>query len=181
MQHLAAPVAESGSLASYSGSFQSPFTENELMARLDYSLTKTARLFGRYNYFDNSVYATYFPSSFQLYHNKDYTRNEVVGLDFNSGGFTHTIRFSYLKFQNQIVDGVRGSSLPFADSPVSINIGAFTVGPNLLAPQSTPQSDHQTKYDGSKVWGKHILRFGGSWNHSACSRCYSFCWRQSAE
>jgi len=82
-----------------------------------------------------------------------------------TGGFTHTIRFSYLKFQNQIVDGVRGSSLPFADSPVSINIGAFTVGPNLLAPQSTPQSDHQTKYDGSKVWGKHILRFGGSWNH----------------
>src|SRR5580658_1750225 len=165
MQHLAAPVAESGSLASYSGSFQSPFIENELMARLDYSLTKTARLFGRYNYFDNSVYATYFPSSFQLYHNKDYTRNEVFGIDFNTGGFTHTIRFSYLKFQNQIVDGVRGSSLPFADSPVSINIGAFTVGPNLLAPQSTPQSDHQTKYDGSKVWGKHILRFGGSWNH----------------
>jgi hypothetical protein len=165
MQHLAAPVAESGSLASYSGSFQSPFIENELMARLDYSLTKTARLFGRYNYFDNSVYATYFPSSFQLYHNKDYTRNEVLGLDFNTGGFTHTIRFSYLKFQNQIVDGVRGSSLPFADSPVSINIGTFTVGPNLLAPQSTPQSDHQTKYDGSKVWGKHILRFGGSWNH----------------
>jgi hypothetical protein len=32
MQHLAAPVAESGSFASYSGSFQSPFIENELMA-----------------------------------------------------------------------------------------------------------------------------------------------------
>jgi hypothetical protein len=165
MQHLAAPVAESGSLASYSGSFQSPFIENELMARLDYSLTKTARLFGRYNYFDNSVYATYFPSSFQLYHNKDYTRNDVFGIDFNTGSVSHSIRFSYLKFQNQIIDGVRGSSLPFADSPVSINIGTFTVGPNLLAPQSTPQSDHQTKYDGSKVWGKHIIRFGGSWNH----------------
>jgi hypothetical protein len=165
MQHLAAPVAETGSLASYSGSFQSPFVENELMARLDYSLTKTARLFGRYNYFDNSVYATFFPSSFQLYHNKDYTRNDVFGLDFNTGSVTHSIRFSYLKFQNQIVDGVRGSSLPFADSPVSINIGTFTVGPNLLAPQSTPQSDHQTKYDGSKLWGKHIIRFGGSWNH----------------
>jgi hypothetical protein len=165
LQHLAAPVAESGSLASYSGSFQSPFIENELMARLDYSLTKTARLFGRYNYFDNSVHATFFPSSFQLYHNKDYTRNEVFGIDFNAGGVTHSIRFSYLKFQNQIIDGVRGSSLPFAGSPVSINIGTFTVGPNLLAPQSTPQSDHQTKYDGSKVWGKHIIRFGGSWNH----------------
>jgi hypothetical protein len=165
MQHLAAPVAETGSLSGFSGSFQSPFVENELMARVDYSLTKTARMFGRYNYFDNSVFATFFPSSFQVYHNKDYTRNEVFGVDFNTGSITNSIRFSYLKFQNQIVDGTRGSSLPFANYPVSINIGTFTVGPNLLAPQSTPQSDHQTKYDGSKVWGKHIIRFGGSWNH----------------
>jgi hypothetical protein len=165
MQHLAAPVAETGSLAAYSGAFPAPFVENELMARVDYSLTKTARLFGRFNYFDNSVYATFFPSSFQVYHNKDYTRNDVFGLNFNTGSVTHSIRFSYLKFQNQIVDGTRGSSLPFANYPVSIDIGTFTVGPNFLAPQSTPQSDHQTKYDGSKVWGKHIIRFGGSWNH----------------
>jgi Carboxypeptidase regulatory-like domain len=165
LQHLAAPVAETGSLAAYSGTFQAPFKENELEARVDYSLSKTARLFGRYNYFDNSVEATFFPSSFQVYNNKDYTRNEVAGLDFSTGSFTHSIRFSYLKFQNQIVDGTRGTTLPFADFPVSMNIGTFTVGPNLLAPQSTPQSDHQTKYDGSKIIGKHIIRFGGSWNH----------------
>jgi hypothetical protein len=168
LQHLAAPVAEVPPFASFAGSYPSPFKENELMARLDYSLSKTARLFGRFNYFDNSVFGTFFPSSFQVYHNKDYTRNEVVGLDFNTGGLTHSIRFSYLKFQNQIVDGTRGQSFPtseLANYPVSINIGTFTVGPNLLAPQSTPQSDHQIKYDGTKVWGKHIIRFGGSWNH----------------
>jgi hypothetical protein len=165
LSHLAAPVAETGSLAGYSGSFQAPFKENELMGRLDYSLTKTARLFGRYNYFSNNTDATFFPSSFQVYNNKDYTRNDVGGLDFNTGPFTHSIRFSYLKFQNQIVDGTRGSSLPFANYPVSINIGSFTVGPNLLAPQSTPQSDHQVKYDGSRIIGKHILRYGGSFNH----------------
>lgn len=165
MQHLAAPVAETGSLAAFSGTFQAPFVENELMARVDYSLTKTARMFGRFNYFDNSVFATFFPSSFQVYHNKDYTRNDVFGIDFNTGSITNSVRFSYLKFQNQIVDGTRGSSAPFANYPVSINIGSFTVGPNLLAPQSTPQSDHQLKYDGSKVWGKHIVRFGASWNH----------------
>jgi hypothetical protein len=164
-QQLAAPVAETGGLAGYSGTYASPFKEDELMGRLDYSLGKTARLFGRYNYFQNSVFATFFPSSFQVYHNKDYTRNEVAGVDFNTGLFTHSIRFSYLKFQNQIVDGTRGSDLPFANYPVSMNIGTFTVGPNLLAPQSTPQSDHQLKYDGSRVWGKHIIRFGASWNH----------------
>lgn len=165
LQHLAAPVAESAPLQDYSGTFAAPFKEGELDTRLDYQLTKTARLFARYNYFQNSVYATFFPSSFQVYNNKDYTRNEVLGLDFNTGSFTHSIRFSYLKFQNEIVDGTRGTGLPFANYPVSINIGGFTVGPNLLAPQSTPQSDHQLKYDGSKVLGKHILRFGASWNH----------------
>ncbi|MFZ0687610.1 MAG: carboxypeptidase regulatory-like domain-containing protein [Terriglobales bacterium] len=165
LQHLAAPVAESAPFTSYSGTFGAPFKEGELMARVDYELTKTTRVFARYNYFQNSVAATYFPSSFQLYDNKNYTRNDVFGVDFNTGSFTHSIRFSYLKFQNQIADATRGSDLPFANYPVSINIGGFTVGPNLLAPQSTPQSDHQLKYDGSKILGKHILRFGVSWNH----------------
>jgi hypothetical protein len=34
-----------------------------------------------------------------------------------------------------------------------------------LAPQSTPQSDHEIKYDGSKVLGSHVIRFGVAFNH----------------
>ncbi len=165
LQHLQAPVLESAPFAGYSGFFPAPFIDDELLGRIDYQLTKTARLFGRFTYFKNSTDATFFPTSFQVYNNRDVTRNTVVGADFNTGSFTHTVRFSYLKFQNQIVDGTRGTDLPFANYPVSINIGSFTVGPNLLAPQTTPQSDHQLKYDGSKAIGKHILRFGVSWNH----------------
>ncbi len=165
LQHLQAPVLESFPFQAYSGFFPAPFIDDELLGRIDYQLTKTARLFGRFTYFKNSTDATFFPTSFQVYNNRDVTRNTVAGADFNTGSFTHTIRFSYLKFQNQIVDGTRGTDLPFADYPVSINIGSFTVGPNLLAPQTTPQSDHQLKYDGSKAVGKHILRFGASWNH----------------
>lgn len=165
LQHLQAPVLESAPFQGYSGFFPAPFIDDELLGRIDYQLTKTARLFGRFSYFKNSTDATFFPTSFQVYNNRDVTRNTVAGADFNTGTFTHTIRFSYLKFQNQIVDGTRGTDLPFANYPVSINIGSFTVGPNLLAPQTTPQSDHQLKYDGSKAIGKHILRFGVSWNH----------------
>ncbi|MGA2019727.1 MAG: carboxypeptidase regulatory-like domain-containing protein [Candidatus Sulfotelmatobacter sp.] len=165
LQHLQAPVLESAPFQDYSGFFPAPFIDDELLGRIDYQLTKTARLFGRFSYFKNSTDATFFPTSFQVYNNRDVTRNTVAGADFNTGTFTHTIRFSYLKFQNQIVDGTRGTDLPFANYPVSINIGSFTVGPNLLAPQTTPQSDHQLKYDGSKALGKHILRFGVSWNH----------------
>jgi Carboxypeptidase regulatory-like domain len=164
-QHLAAPVLEAAPYNGYSGFFPAPFEDNELTGRVDYQLTKTARLFSRFNYNKNETNATFFPDSFQVYNNKNITRNTVVGADFNTGSITHTIRFSYLKFQNQLVDGTRGTSVPFADYPVSINNGSFTVGPNFLAPQSTPQSDHQLKYDGSKVWGKHIVRFGASWNH----------------
>jgi len=165
LQHLQAPVLESAPFQGYSGFFPAPFIDDELLGRIDYQLTKTARLFGRFTYFKNSTDATFFPTSFQVYNNRDVTRNTVAGADFNTGSFTHTIRFSYLKFQNQIVDGTRGTDLPFANYPVSINIGSFTVGPNLLAPQTTPQSDHQLKYDGSKAIGKHIIRFGASWNH----------------
>jgi len=165
LQHLAAPVAELAPYNSFSGTFGAPFLENELQARVDYNLTNSVRLFGRFNYFKNSVDATFFPSSFQVYNNKDYTRNDVFGVDFNTGSVTHSVRFSYLKFQNRILDAVRGSALPFANYPVAINIGTFTVGPNLLAPQATPQSDHQLKYDGSKIFGKHILRFGVGYNH----------------
>ena len=165
LQHEAAPVLQAAPYQAFSGTFQSPFKETELTGRLDYSLTKTARLFGRFNYFQNSADATFFPSSFSVYNNKDYTRNIVAGLDFNTGSFTHTIRFSYLKFQNQIVDGVTGTNLPFANLGVNIFIGSFSSGPNELAPQSTPQSDHQIKYDGSKMMGKHILRYGFGFIH----------------
>jgi len=66
LQHLGAPVLEGEPFQAYSGTFPAPFKEEELTGRADYSLTKTARMFYRYNYFQNKVYATYFPSSFQV-------------------------------------------------------------------------------------------------------------------
>ena len=165
LQHLQSPVSLGAPFTAYSGDWPAPFKDEELMGRLDYQIGKSARAFYRFTYFHNSDDATFFPSSFQVYNNVDYTRNQVAGVDFNTGTFTHAIRFSYLKFQNQIVDGTIGTGLPFANYPVSIAIGQLATGPNYLAPQSTPQSDHQLKYDGSKAIGNHILRYGASWNH----------------
>ena len=112
LQHLNAPVIEAAPYDAYSGFFPAPFTDQELTGRLDYQLTHTARLFARFNYNKNSTDATFFPDSFQVYNNRNITRNTVVGADFNTGNFTHTIRFSFLKFQNQLVDGTRGTSTP---------------------------------------------------------------------
>ncbi len=165
-QHEQAPVLVGAPFNQFSGYFNSPFIEDNLMGKADYQLSQSAHLFYRFSYFKNSLLANA-GLGFSVYDNKDITRNHVVGLDFNTGSFTHSIRFEYLKFQNQIVDATVGSSLPLADFPVEIQMGAtglFT-GPNYLAPQSTMQSNHQAKYDGSKALGSHVIRYGFGFNH----------------
>src|SRR5215467_4872376 len=151
--------------ASNGTGFNSPFTEDNLIGKIDYNLGNGAKAFYRYSYFKNSLFAT-FGLGFSLYDNKDITRQHVVGFDFGSGSFTHSIRFSYLKFQNQIVDAtLNDPSLPYCCTGLEISSGSFFVGPNLLAPQSTPQSNHEIKYDGTKIFHSHTIRYGVSYNH----------------
>jgi outer membrane receptor protein involved in Fe transport len=45
------------------------------------------------------------------------------------------------------------------------NTDAFCSGNNFLAPQQTYQTDHQVKYDGSKTYKNHVLRYGVGYNH----------------
>jgi hypothetical protein len=166
IQHTTAPVPISAPFEQYSGTWSDGFHEGNLLGRLDYQLTKSARAFFRFSDFQNILGAT-FGYGFSVYDNKDITRNFVGGVDFNTGSFSHAIRFSYLKFQNQIKDATTGTSLPFANLGAEVQMGGtgFEVGPNLLAPQSTPQSNHQIKYDGSKIIGAHVIRYGVSYNH----------------
>ncbi len=167
IQHTAVPVPISAPFSSFSGTFQDGFHEGNLLGRLDYQVTKNVRAFFRFTDFQNLLGAT-FGYGYSVYNNKDITRNFVGGVDFNTGSFSHAIRFSYLKFQNQIVDATTGSTtLPFANIHAELFMGAtgLVAGPNLLSPQSTPQSNHQIKYDGSKIIGAHVIRYGISYNH----------------
>ena len=152
--------------ASSTGGFSQPFRESDLLGKIDYNFGKGGKAFYRYSYFANSLYAT-FNFGFQVYDNKDYTRTHVAGVDYTTGSFTHSFRYSYLKFQNQIVDVTSGNAaLPF--SSTGLEIGDTTeslFGPNLLAPQSTPQQNNEVKYDGSKMLHSHIIRYGVSYNH----------------
>src|SRR5258707_9672184 len=159
------PISSSDPLASFSGGFSSPFRETNLLGRLDYNLPHNAKLFYKYTYFGDLAVSTFGAISFQPFKDKNYTRSHVLGSDFTTGAFTHSIRFEYLKFQNNLTDAVVGTGLPLANFPLSLNIGSFASGPNLLAPQTTPQSDHQVKYDGSRIWGSHVIRYGVAFNH----------------
>lgn len=158
-----------------------PYREFMTDERVDWNIKGSTRAFYRFNFDQNSDIRPYgSASSLQGFRNGDHTATHVAGLDFNAGKYSHSIRFEYLKFRNAIGDGTSIISAG-PDNPIpglGINIGApeagncviskggaYCGGPNLLAPQQTLQSDHQVKYDGSKMLGRHIFRYGVAFNH----------------
>src|SRR4029077_523669 len=155
LQHEQAPVLVAAPFQQYSGSFRSPFHENNLMAKSDYQLTHSLHAFYRFSYFQNSLYANG-NMGFSVYEGKNITRTHVAGFDFNTGSFTHSIRFGYLKTELQRVDATLGSNLPLADVPLEIQMGntGLATGPNSGGvPSAILASYHQAKYDGSKTLG----------------------------
>jgi hypothetical protein len=165
LQHEQAPVLVDAPFQDYSGHFNAPFHEGNLLAKADYQLTSSVHAFYRFGYFQNSLVANG-ELGFSVYHAKNITRNHVAGFYFNTGSYTHSIRFGYLKTERQITDSTGGSGLPLANYPLDIqmgNTGLFT-GPAGNAPQVILQSDNQIKYDGSKAVARHIVRYGFDFN-----------------
>jgi len=175
-QDLLNPVLSSGPFSAITGSYNSPFREAEAVGRLDWQISNNYKFFYRFSYDENKDVLAYTPNSFQPFANVDHTPVHAMGLDFNTGGFTHSIRFGYTKFRNGIVDATIGTGIYDPLPRIELAIGSdpdclipgadfFCSGPSYLAPQQTYQSDHQIKYDGSKAIGAHILRYGGGFNH----------------
>jgi hypothetical protein len=161
LQHEQAPVLVAAPFQQYSGSFNAPFRENNLMARADYQLPHSVHAFYRFSYFQNS-FVTDGGTGFSIYAGKNITRSDAAGFDFNTGTFSHSIRFGYLKNKRNISDATRDSGLPLSNFPLNIQMGntGLVSGPNYFAPQVVLQSDHQLKYDGTKTAGAHIIRYG---------------------
>jgi len=174
-QDLLDPILPGGAFAGLSGSFNSPFRETETIGRVDYQANRY-KAFYRFTYDQNKSVLPFIPNSFQPYANLNHSRVHVVGVDFNFGSLTNSVRFGYTKFENGIKDAVAGSSifnpapgieLAIGQDPFCLTAGAnqFCSGPNFLAPQQTMQSNHQIKYDGSKLFKNHIFRFGAGYNN----------------
>jgi hypothetical protein len=173
-QDLVDPVIPGGAFAGLTGHFTSPFRETETIGRVDWQANRY-KVFYRFTYDQNKSVLPFIPNSFQPFANVDHARDHVVGVDFNWGSLTNSVRFGYTKFENGIKDAVTGSSI-FDPAPgIELAIGAdafcltagadaFCSGINFLAPQQTMQSDHQIKYDGSKLYKNHIIRFGAGFN-----------------
>src|SRR5229473_1098548 len=158
-----------------SGSYNAPFRDTQYLGRLDYQLTSTFHLFYKFAYEQNLNVAAFVPNTFEPFGNVDNTPSHAIGADFNTGSFTHQIRFGYLKFRNGIADAVSGSSIVNPAPNLTLVIGngrtsctasgnVFCSGPNILAPQKTFQSNKQVKYDGSKIFRSHVFRYGAGYN-----------------
>ena len=168
LQHTQAGVTPAPPFDLFTGTFGAPFHEGDLLGRVEWQATRTLRIFYRFSYFSNSLFAPSISGlpSYSFFDNTDITRNHAVGADWSTGTWTHSVRFSYLRFQNQITDAVKGSGTPFAQYPVALYFpsAGFATGPSLDAPQATPQSNHQVKYDVGKTVSSHTFRFGADYN-----------------
>ncbi len=157
-----------------------PYREFDADGRLDWNVKENTRAFYRFDLFQNSdLRAAGSASSTQQFSSSDHTQSHAIGVDFNKGDYSHSVRFEYLKFRNAIEDATSG--LGGVDNPIpglGINIGATTAGncvwssggaycggPGWLGPQQTVQSNLEAKYDGSRVMGTHIIRYGLTLNH----------------
>src|SRR5439155_15259368 len=117
------------------GGFSAPYTETEAFGRLDYTLKRSARLFYKFTY-DNNNNVNNFRPDYQAFVNRDNVPSQAVGVDFNTGEFTHSVRFGYLKFVNHIADAA--STAPVDPLPgINLQVRPFRSGPNSLAPQAT--------------------------------------------
>ena len=159
-----------------SGNYQSPFRDSQIFGKLDWQIKpNNYKFFYRFSYEQSRDVAPIIPTSYQIFANNSHTPVHAVGLDFNTGAYTHSIRVSYMKFRNGITDATSGSSVfnPAPQLELAIGNDAFCLspgedvfcsGPSFLAPQTTFQSNKQFKYDGSRTLGSHIFRFGGGFN-----------------
>jgi len=174
-QDLLASVRPAAPFQALSGTFNSPFRDQQWLGRLDYNATSNIRVFFKYTYEQNKAVGAFVPGTYSPFANVDYTPSFGGGVDFSTGSFTHSVRIGYMKFRNGITDAVAGTSITNVAPGVMVNIsnggtgctdGAALIctGANILAPQKTYQSNKQFKYDGSKAFRSHIFRYGVGFN-----------------
>jgi outer membrane receptor protein involved in Fe transport len=163
----------------FNGNFAVPLRETNVGGRLDFNITQNLRSFYRFNHNDNTGVTGFGLNNLAAFANANFTNWHVVGADYNTARWTHSLRYSYLNFNNSVVDANSLAGTPEtldpAGAPILVNIqGQLSVGPNASAPQTTFQDNQQIKYDASATTGNHTFRFGSSYNRIVASGFASF-------
>lgn len=162
VQDLQAPVELPSPFSALSGGFNAPFHESMLLGRLDWQIKPSWRAFYRFTYDQANDTRPYTPNTYQPFANRDNTPVQAAGLDVSKGSMSHSIRFGYTRFRNAIADASQGIYNPAPG--IEMRVGPLRTGPSYLAPQATLQRNLQFKYDGSRVYRSHVIRYGVSLN-----------------
>ena len=166
-----------------------PYREFDTDERVDWNMRGSTRAFYRINYFQNSdLHPFGSASSTQQVRTNNNTVTNSLGVDFNTGPYAHSLRFEYLKLRSEVRDATGG--LSGINNPIpglGINIGASTDGncvlsnggnycggPSWASPQQEVQADKLARYDGTRVLGEHIIRFGVMFNRIDGARLAAF-------
>ena len=155
------PVAFSFPFNRLSSGFEAPFRETLGIGRLDWQVKPGMRAFYRFNYDHNNDAASL--SNLSPYFSQNNTPSHAAGLDFSTGSYTHSVRFGYSKFVNNLSPLQTAGALNPVPN-VNTVVGQLQTGPSPLGPQETVQRNVQGRYDGTKPWQKHTFRFGGGVN-----------------
>src|SRR5262245_43959711 len=163
----------------FTKNFGVPLRETTVGGRLDFNIAQNLKSFYRFNHNDNIGVTGFGGQDLAAFANFNIANSHVVGVDYNTARWTHSLRYSYLNFNNSVVDANSQAGTPVtldpAGKPILINIqNQLNVGPDRVAPQTTFQDNQQIKYDGSVTTGNHTFRFGASYNNIAGSAFASF-------
>lgn len=157
-----------------------PLRERMGDARLDWQRREDAHGFYRLGFDEVSQVRPFgSASSLQEFRSTTHSPSNTLGYDFNQGPYTHSLRAEYLRYGSGVTD-YTGTLPAGVENPIpglGINIGApvlgncalsgggaFCSGPSSFAPQTTFQSLFEFKYDGTRVVGSHVFRYGATFN-----------------
>ena len=178
-QDLTAPEPFAFPFDGLFASLREPYREFDTDERVDWKMRGSTRAFYRLNFFqDTDVRPAGAASSTQRLSTDNNTLTNTLGVDFNTGNYAHSIRVEYLKLRSSIADAT--NTLSGIENPIpglGINIaasiegncvlsdgGGYCGGPSWLGPQREIQSDKLARYDGERVFHRHIFRYGISFN-----------------
>src|SRR5262249_16720580 len=163
----------------FTNNFPVPLRETNVGGRLDFNVTQNLKTFYRFNHNDNIGVTGFGLTDLAAFANSNFANFHVVGADYNTARWTHSLRYSYLNFNNSIVDANSQAGTPTTldptGAPLEVDIlNQLTVGPDPLAPQQTFQDNNQVKYDAAVTTGNHTVRYGASYNHIRAGGFASF-------
>jgi hypothetical protein len=162
------------SFSQYDGAFSTPFHEALATGRLDWNISNNWRAFYAYHFDQVNVISGFGGISLQPFTTRTLNGVQTLGVDGNTGSFSHSIRFGGMHFRNFIADALTEvSGLPAAfpggvnaaitigpDVTCSSGIDEICLGPNFAQPQTTLQRNTELRYDGSATVKTHVIRYG---------------------